>query len=221
MQAAKINFSGYLQQQVLFSLDHLKKLFEMRQDVKFYNVSSIQNDGDKPLSIQDFLVFYEKYLGDLFQDGNLSKKTIQENFSLALSTSALFFHKQPLSLGRCLLKLKRSCIQMQPLGLFVSSLDQSIHFKSFAKEAQSFGIRFNFPTIYEDTMCHEIIELPLDDTEYTLFNVIRQFVRHHTKPLTIYDGKEKKVYPIRYSDDLKENVLNMSFFKKHGLTVLV
>jgi hypothetical protein len=219
--SSKINFSGFLQQTVLLSLDDLKKLFESISPFEFFNVSSVQTQGSKAIGLSDFLDVYEQFLKDLFEEERIDVKKYGPIFSLAIASSQSCFFKQEFSEGRFLLKPKRSVIQLQPLGLFVSSLDREIHIKSFAQDAESFGLKLSFPTIYEDVGSHQIHELKPDDSEYTKFNLIRQFVRHHTKPLIIVRDQEKKVYSVRYSEDLKSQVSKMSFFERHGLKVII
>lgn len=221
MAVPRINFSGYQNQSVLFSYNDLKALFELLKPFAFFNVSQVQEEGSKACTQEEFLSFYKKYLDSLFEEEELDFKQISLFFSQALASSQDCFFMQPLSESRFLQKPKRSVLQMQPLGLFVSSIDKKIHIKSFAKDALSFGIKFNFPTIYEDTSSHEIIELKPNDDEYKKYTVLRQFVRHHTKPMIIEDGYEKNTYPFRYSEELKDKICKLRFFEKNGLKVLV
>lgn len=221
MAVPRINFSGYQNQAVLFSYNDLKALFALLKPFAFFNVSQVQEEGAKECTQEEFLSFYKQYLDSLFEEEELDFKKISLFFSQALASSQDCFFKQPLSDSRFLLKPKRSVLQMQPLGLFVSSIDKKIHIKSFAKDALSFGIKFNFPTIYEDTSSHEIIELKPNDDEYKKYAVLRQFVRHQTKPMIIEDGHEKNIYPFRYSEELKDKICKLSFFEKNGLKVLV
>ena len=97
---------------------------------------------------------------------------------------------------------------------------QELHTKTFARDVQSFGLKILFPTIYELSAIHEITELEPKDSEYDKFSKIRHFVRHHTQPLILMKGDEKKVTAIRYSHDLKEQILNMKFFDDFGLKVV-
>lgn len=214
-----INFSGFLHQAVLLSKQELENLFHEMGCFGFYNVSSVQNLIQDSVTKERFLEFYSHYLSKLFADEPLDHLEISKMFSLALATGPECFVKQTLSEDRFLLKPKRSVIQMQPLACFVSSLDKQIHIKSFAKDAQSFGIKFSFPTIYEDTQLHKIIELDVKDPEYALFNTLRRFLRHKTTPVVVESDKDKKVYSFRYSQDLKEKIQYMPFFSKHGLRV--
>lgn len=217
----KVNFSGFLHQATLLSSDSLKKLLSELPDINFYNVSSVQLEGSQGVSREAFLEFYESYIETLFSDGALDHALMSKMFSLAMATSEDCFYKQDLSLGRFLLKPCRSVIQMQPLALFVSSLDGLIHIKSFAKDAASFGLKFSFPTIYEQSGDHKIIELDPEDKEYAAFNVLRRFLRHHTRPVTVIGPQGKKTYSFRYSEDLKDKICKMSFLKRHGLEMIV
>ena len=217
----RVNFSGYQYQSVLLSVNDLKKVLDLFEPVSFFNVSSVQTQDQTGLDKASFLRFYEHYLNDLFAEQPLDIAAINFHFSHALATSIDCFFKQEFSEGRFLLKPKRSVLQMQPLGLFVSSIDHKVHIKSFAKDALSFGIKFNFPTIFEDTSQHLIHELETSDPEYARYILLRQFIRHHTKPVILEHADEKNVYPFRYSDDLKEKICNLSFFAKNGLKVSV
>lgn len=219
MLVSKVNFSGYLYQNVLFSKEDLEQLLILLRPFEFFNTSSVQTQQDDIMTEDRFLNFYERYLHHLFLDQPLDDKDIARMFLISLATSSSCFAKQELSHNRFLLKPIRPVIQLQPLGLFVSSIDKQIHAKTFSKEAQPFGIKISFPTIYEETQSHIIQEIKPDDIEYEKFAAIRQFIRNQTKPLILIHKGEKKVYPIRYSENLKDEISKMKFFEKYEFTV--
>lgn len=221
MVPPRINFSGFQYQSILLSYEDLQDLFELLEPFEFFNVSQVIDETVLKMSKNDFLEFYHAYLIALLSDQELDHKKISLYFSQAIASSEGCFLKQEFTGARFLLRPKRSVLQMQPLGLFVSSIDKKIHIKSFAKDALSFGIKFNFPIIYEDTGTHEIIELKPSDVEYLKYIKLRQFVRQRTKPVMIEDHGEKNIYPFRYSEPLKEKICNLNFFKKNGLKVLI
>jgi hypothetical protein len=217
----RINFSSFLHQAALLSYEDLNKLFDEMGSFSFFNVSSLQKDPIDSISKQSFLSFYKQYLEDLFSSKQLDVALISKMFSQAMARDPECFSKMELSEGRFLIKAARSVIQMQPLALFASSIDKQIHVKSFAKEAQSFGIKFSFPTIYEIASSHKIVELDPKDVEYALFNVIRRFLRHHTRPLAVVGPEGKNVYSFRYSNSLQNEVEAMPFFGEQGLKVVL
>jgi hypothetical protein len=215
-----INFSNYLKLEVLFSYEDLTKLLELLKPFEFFNVSGVQESSSLQESCESFLSFYKNYLRNLFEHKLVDPQIISKMFSLSVAPSEDFFHKITFSQNRFLWKPKRSVIQFQPLGLFISSINQELHTKTFAKDVQSFGLKILFPTIYELSAIHQITELEPKDSEYEKFSKIRHFVRHHTQPLILLKGDEKKVTAIRYSHDLKEQILNMKFFHDYGLKVV-
>lgn len=215
----RINFSGFQNQSVLFSYKDLENLFILLEPFSFFNVSQVLNKTFHQITKNEFLNFYKSYLEDLFLEKELDFQKIALFFSQGIASDGDCFFKQELVGERFLLKPKRSILQMQPLGLFASSIDKKIHIKSFAKDALSFGIKFNFPTIYEDQNSHTIIELDPCDLEYTKYIKLRKFIRHHTKPMVIEGNGERNIYPFRYSEELKEKIVKLSFFEKNGLTV--
>jgi hypothetical protein len=217
----RINFSGFQYQSALLSLNDLKLLFLELEPFEFFNVSQVLDQNAAKITTHEFLEFYHEYLEALFLEKELDYKKVSVFFSQAIASSFHCFYKQELASSRFLLKPKRSVLQMQPLGLFASSIDRKIHTKSFAKDALSFGIKFNFPTIYEDTSLHEIIELKTIDIEYAKYIKLRQFLRHHTKPMMIEGNGEKNIYPFRYSEELIDKICKLSFFEKNGLKVLI
>lgn len=221
MLPPRINFSGFQHQAVLLSDQDLKDLFGLLEPFAFFNVSQVIDQTGIKISKDDFLEFYQIYLTTLFLNQEVDHKKISFYFSHAIASSEGCFVKQDLSEGRFLLKPQRSVLQMQPLGLFMSSVDKKIHIKSFAKDALSFGIKFHFPVIYEDTSKHEIIELKPSDTEYKKYITLRQFIRQKTKPVIIEDKGVKTIYPFRYSEPLKEKICSLSFFENNGLKVLI
>jgi hypothetical protein len=217
----KINFSGFLQQGVLFSLKDLEEALTLLEPFEFYNVSSVQTSQSLPITQRAFLQFYKSYLSHLFEGTECDESKIAMMFSHAIASDSHFFVKMELPGDRFLFKPKRSVIQLQPLGLFISSLNQEIHTKTFAKDAQSFGLKWNFPTIYEDAQEHKIHELTPNDSEFQKFTKLRQFIRHHTQPLIVTHAGEKKVYTFRYSKDLKDQISKMKFFTQRGLEVVI
>jgi hypothetical protein len=176
--------------------------------------------GDKMPSFEEFISFYDQFLGSLFEKNAFDCEQTKTMLSYAIASDDEFFFKKELPQDRYLLKPNRSVIQMQPLGLFVSSIDQAIHAKSYAKDTQSFGIKFSIALTYEDAKLHKIYRLDLEDSEYKAFNELRRFVRNKTIPLTIQHHGEKKVYPFRFSKDLKDKISDIEIFKKNSMIVL-
>ena len=118
-----INFSNYLKLEVLFSYEDLKKLFELLKPFEFFNVSGVQESTSLQETSESFLNFYKNYLTNLFGHGSIDPQIISKMFSLSVAPSEDFFHKITFSQDRFLWKPKRSVIQFQPLGLFISSIN--------------------------------------------------------------------------------------------------
>lgn len=221
MRPPQINFSGLLHQTVLFSLESMKELLGLISPFKFYNVSSLQHIEDPSITLDQFLAFYDDYLNMLLRLNDLDLSYVKAFFSLAIASGDHCFTQQILPNNRCLFKPLRSVIQLQPLGLFISSVDKKVHIKGFSQESASFGLKVSFATIYEDTAVHKIYELSPSDVEYQKFITLRQFIRKKTKPLILEFEGEKTVTQVRYSQSLQPQIAQMTCFAQHGLKVVV
>jgi hypothetical protein len=211
-----INYSNILSFYVLFSKDDLKEAFHVLEGFNFYNVSSVFPKVEKMPSKEDFLAFYESFLEALFTNNPIDNEKLKKMFSMAISSSEAFFTKKECSNDRLLMKPNRPVIQMQPCGLFSSSIDHELHAKSYAKDALCFGIKFSIALTYEDAIKHKIYHLEFTDREYQAFNELRRLVRHKTYPLTVMIDQEKKVYPYRFSHEFKPKISDIDFFKNNS-----
>lgn len=214
-----VNFSNYISQGVLLSTEDLRNLFLELVPFNFYNVSSVQTLSDPPLNVAGVLEFYEAYLEKLLSNASIDSKEVQKMFSLALAENDQAFTRVDLPGSRFLLKPSRSVIQWQPLGLFISSMDHEIHTKTFAKEVQSFGIKWSFAQVYEDIASHKITQVGPQDLEWEKLMIFRRFVRHHTEPLQVLRGNETHTYPFRFSNKLKSKLYGIEFFKRHHVEI--
>ncbi len=221
MSAFEICFSGTVTQGVLLSVEDLAALFKELEPFEFYNVSSVQTHHEPKMTSDDFLEFYQRYLEALFSNQPLVEEEIRKMFSWAIASSKEAFHRQELPSSRFLLKPKRAVIQWQPLGLFISSLDKKIHTKTFAKQVQSFGVKWSFAHIYEIKQEHKVVEVGPGDPEWEKFMVFRRFVRQNTEPLQLRLGSQREVYPFRFSSQLKSRLSGIAFFKEHQLEVVL
>lgn len=210
-----INYSNILSFYALFSKKDLEEAFKLLEGFSFYNVSSVFPKEEKMPSKSDFLGFYERFLEALLNNKPLDNPCLKQMFSLALSSNEAFFTKKECSNNRLLMKPNRSVIQLQPVGLFVSSINHELYAKSYAKEALCFGLKFSIALTYEDSINHKIYHLDHGDAQYQVFNALRRFVRHKTIPLSVMIDQEKKVYPYRFSEELKPYIADMVFFKNN------
>lgn len=151
------------------------------------------------ISKEIFLSRYEDYLEEMLKTPGLPPSPIRNALTVMLSSTLESFYALAVSGDKLVVRARRPVIQLQMYHCFVSKVDHQIHPMAMSSDSFSWGIQISYPQIYEDPYAHEFIKVlhskDLPDT--ALYKQIVQWLRDHTKPVSISLAGQKVKAPFR------------------------
>lgn len=212
----KFQASKWMHVRLFLSKKELEALFHHLGSFDLVSLSKLSSIEDLIIAPDLFFSLYQEYLLALKR----GQKTDKKVFSLAMveDPESLFFAQLKPSLFAA--RLKKPCIQ---ISLVEFSYDEELgecFFNQHAKDGISCGLQFSFPQFYEDpeTRKQNVHFKDLSFSHTALFKALQQWMRNHTKPLSLYKGKNVIKTGIRVGLDGAELLKEHAEFKKQAFS---
>lgn len=195
--------SKWLHLDLLIDVDEMKDLLasimQRVGNLFLFSSQGVQPQGQNTLQIEQFLLIWEKYTGEL-RSGQIPKDSEYRFFFTAIVTClAEAVRAIDLPQGKEIITPYEPIVQMQLHRFIYSKTDHTFRSMIFGAESISWGIRLSYPQIFQYPQTRAI-EDALDEKRFpnsSIFSCIRQWIREHTMPTPfVVDGKRTNV-PIR------------------------
>lgn len=178
------NFSRWASLEFLLDLSEIHELFQRLKP--FHILSPYAGENQDPFcqTEQEFLSAYEQYLSALKGKEKIDLSLYRKMFTTFFSRNIEDIYRVPLASGKEMLKIERPFIQIKPIVLNVSSIDQSIHVSALNPTGILWGLQASFPQLFQKPNSADIDKVnPKEDVNAELFKTLRGYIREKTKPV--------------------------------------
>ena len=192
------HFSKWITFDVLLDPSELTTLFQALPKHFILKMNAPKKEGEHLIDPSFLIEQYQNMIAPLKKgqspNFDLIKKHLYLCVTAELSTIALF----PLPNSLWQIKLQKPNLLIKPVSLYLSKVDQSLKSGLFNPDALFWGMRFAFPTLYQEPVSMSMHQLK--DPDYPnseLFKLFRSFLRQQTKAASFLMGSQKKTSTAR------------------------
>jgi hypothetical protein len=189
-------------------IDYLSPFYIIRTDI----VLDEKDDGI--VNSKEFLEVYKNYISDLSLHQGIDEKRVRKYFHAIWTVSLDIAYNIKLKCGRHILKIFRPALVLQHHKMSYNKESQKFFSMVFGKDLLSFGLNLSYPQLYQDPKDKTLHKVMLEDKfENTLlFNKAKEWIKKHTRPLTVVIDKKKCVQTIRIGKKSLEVLKNHPWF---------
>lgn len=186
------------------SLDALIDENEMQDFLLHLNpllLLTSQNLSEKnPFKLESdhFLQIYKSYISCLKKSEMPEYRDFKKYFYLFLSSNTNDIYIRKIGEKKEALTINSPLVEVKPICLTISSVDQSIRVMPLNPNGILWGFRFSFPQIIQKGGGHDIEQIDFQKhPNGQLFKRLRTWMRENTKPTPFIINEKKVNLPIR------------------------
>lgn len=192
------NFSKWITFDLLVDPFEIKNLLDTLSPVHLISLQNAQPETPFLMTQDQFLEVYSYYISQLQSQKTPSLESFKKAFYLMISSSFDKIFIRKLENGKEFLVTAKPLIEVKPISLVFSQVDQSLRAAPYHPDGILWGLRFSFPQLMQNPSTLETEDIRKDNSlEAALFVKLRRWVREYTLATPFIIDSKKINLPVR------------------------
>ncbi len=204
---------------VLLEADEMEELLDFLAPFEMIQTMGVVSIGQEGICRTEFLDLYRVYLSSLQMGRETEDSRLRPFFSSVWTTTDLGLYRVKIDESRCLIRVERPMIQLQPHRFAYSLADRSFRSQVMGLGTIPWGIQFSYPHLFqeENLQVSVVKDTPLFPNT-ALFKKLQQWIRSHTTATPLEAEGKKTNVPIRLGK--RARALAQIILERHHLKVV-
>lgn len=191
-------FSKWISIEVLLDEIEIRLLLECLSPLFLLKTHKSIEESSFIFDKKDFVKEYTTYISQL-KNGKVPEiKSFKKLFHFFLTANLQDLFIKPLSIDKEVLLFNCPLIEVKPICLSISQVDESIRAMPLSPNGILWGLSFSFPQIIQKATTIDIDQIDFQkNVNGIVFKKIRKWIRDHTKATPVMINSKKINIPIR------------------------
>ena len=216
MQASK-----WLSLPLLIDYPEMQQLFKALDPFVIFQVGQVLPTGKGQVMPEEFFSTYKYYVESLKQGVIPEESIYSSHFNAVFSRTPDALYAIEIPDGRCLIRIGKPVIQLQPHWMGYSPHDDKFRSNVHGPESILWGILFTYPQLYLDPMTKEPLKVVESEVfpNTQLYRLLQRWTRANTLPTPFrVEGRLVQV-PVRIGKGCMEWIHNHPQLKIKNLKI--